>query len=92
MIYGETEHADGIAIINVRWPQRHLYLIEGVSGDMELECYVWADNFSDAIESAAEWEGEEGDDDDLNGTEITGSLYLEIKATTDAFNAKEDNS
>lgn len=91
MIYGETEHTDGIAIINVRWPQCHLYKIFGESGGEDVECYVWADSFGDALESAAEWGGEEGDDDDLLGNEITGRLYVEIKATTDAFNAKLDD-
>lgn len=88
MIYGDTEHTDGISIINVRWPQRRLYKIFGDSGGEDVECYVWADNFEDALESAAEWGGEEGDDFDLLGNEITGRLRSEIKVTTDAFNAK----
>lgn len=88
MIYGDTKHTDDVCIINTRWPQRHLYHIFGTSGDNEdCECYVWADSFGDALESVAEYEGEEGDDDGLDGNEILGPLFDEIKASTDKFNA-----
>lgn len=91
MIYGVTKFTDGVDIINTRWPQRRLYHISGTSGDNEAcECYVWADCFGDAIESVAEYEGEEGDDDNLNGYEIfSGPLYDGIVSVTDAFNAQE---
>lgn len=89
MIYGETEHTDGTPILNIRWPQRGLFHIQGVSGGQTLDVYVWDDNFGDALESAAEWGGEEGDDDDLNGVEITGEARTEIVDLTNAANAKE---
>jgi len=91
MIYGETTHTDGTAIINVTWPQRGLFYVSGFTeaGDT-VNVYVWDDCCDDAIDSTLEWMGEEGSDDSgLSVTEITRDLYTEIKAVTDVHNEKE---
>jgi len=65
VIWGETEH-DGLPVLNTGWPRdRGLFFVGGLTeGGQLVEVYSWDDCEGDALESALEWCGEEGSDDD----------------------------
>ncbi len=105
MIYGHCEHTDGKEILNIRWPQRGLYHVVGTfqpqesendgeepcpgEGGQHADFYVWDDCEDDAVESAADYLGCEGDDDSEVRVYIVGGALREaITATTDVENAK----
>lgn len=85
MIHGDLITTDGHLVLNTRWPQRHLYLVTDPNPDNgDAEAYVWADCFGDAVETLAEWNGHEGDDDEINGREVIGEEYTRIETATNA--------
>lgn len=83
MHHGNTTTPDGELILDTRWPQRMLCYCEDPDGD---SAYVWADCEGDAIESLAQWNGHEGDDDKIACRRVRGTEYERIAAITDAFN------
>lgn len=80
MIYGDLLTDDRKVVLNVRWPQRHLYRVTdpdpGPRGDGE--ALVWADDEEGAIETLAEWNDHEGDDDRVSAVEVEGEERVEI--------------
>lgn len=81
---GDLEMPDGTIVLNTRYPQRALFLVEDPAGPCH-EAYIWADYFGDAVETLAEWNGHEGDDDQIDGREVIGEEYTRIEQATNAY-------
>lgn len=87
MIWDRAE-TEGDLILNTTWPQRHLYYVTDPDGP-DHSAYVWADCFGDAVETLAECNNHEGDDDRIDGREVVDAdEYERIKRATDDANNK----
>jgi len=80
MIWGDAYTEEGELVLNLYWPQRGLWYCTDPDGD---DAYVWADNTGDAIETLAEWNGHEGDDDHIQARKVFREELEQIKQFTD---------